>query len=249
MMERFSRLGAIINGVDNETWNPKNDPHIKANYTTADLAGKKECKKELVSEFKLSGQAKRPIIAFVGRLLDRRGLAILLPGLENIIEMGADLAIMGFGEDHYHTSLNHLNQAQKGSLGLYVGYDMPLAHKVMAGADMLIMPSRSEPCGLHQLHAMRYGTAPIVRAVGGLDDTIRDHSPINPGVGFKFEDYTTSDMLRAVQRALNTYAAADQWQELVRRAMTKSYTWEQAAPRYVELYERACRLRKSGQEA
>ena len=249
ILERFSRLSAIINGVDNDTWNPAVDPHIKAQYTADDLKGKKECKKELIREFKLSGEGDRPLMAFVGRLLDRRGLAILLPGLEKIIDMGADLVIMGFGEDHYHTSLAHFQSKQNGRLGLYVGYDMALAHKVMAGADMLIMPSKSEPCGLHQLHAMRYGTAPIVRAVGGLDDTIRDHSSTNPGVGFKFEDYTTNDMLRAVQRALDTYAETNEWQALVGRAMTRSYTWEQAAPRYVELYERARRLGESRQEA
>jgi starch synthase len=186
----------------------------------------------------------RPIMAYLGRLVDRRGVDLLVNNLEKLLDLGLDMVVMGFGEDHYHAALAELRRKRPDALGLMVGYEMDLAHKIVGGADMLLMPSRFEPCGLHQLHALRYGTVPVVRLTGGLDDTVADHTPLSPGTGFKFGPYEADAMLEAVGRALKAHADPAQWRGLMLRGMGQDYSWERAAAQYEKLYLRAQELRR-----
>jgi len=242
LKSRGDRLVSVVNGVDYNMWNSMSDPFLAAPYGPQDLAPKLLCKNDLRQAFGLPAAPERPLLGFLGRLLDRRGLDILAPALERIMDLGLDVIVMGYGEDHYHAYLQDLQRRRAGQLGLFIGYQMDLAHKLMAGADMLIMPSRFEPCGLHQLHAMRYGTIPVVRATGGLDDTVSDHGPDQPGVGFKFSEYETQPMMDALGRALIAYQDKTQWQGIMRRAMALDFSWERAASEYEKIYERARRL-------
>jgi len=151
---------------------------------------------------------------------------------------------MGYGDDHYHTVLQDLRRRHPENLGLTVGYEIETAHRVLAGADMLLMPSRYEPCGLHQLQAMRYGTVPVVRSTGGLVDTVADHTPESPGLGFRFGPYEVSAMLEALDRAMAAFRDPPIWRELMLRCMAQDYSWDKAALQYVGLYRRAQALRR-----
>lgn len=245
LQSRADRLMAVINGVDYNVWNPETDPHIAVRYKADNLEAKAECKQDLRRALNLPAGANRPMLGFIGRLLDRRGMDILAPALEQIMDMGVDVVLMGFGSDHYHTYLEDLRRKRPEQMGLVIGYEMDLAHKITAGADMLIMPSRYEPCGLHQLHGLRYGTVPVVRATGGLEDTVLDHTDERPGVGFKFKEHEIGAMLGAVRRALEAYEDTGQWRAIMQRAMALNFSWERAAAQYEEIYERARRLRLS----
>jgi starch synthase len=234
----------ILNGVDHDAWNPKTDPNLAANYDVDDLTPKAACKRDLLERFALQPDTMRPLAVFVGRLLDRRGVDILAPCLEDLLEMGLNVAIMGNGDDHYHGWLRRLSNQNKGRMGLKIGYDATMDHQMTAGADIMLMPSRFEPCGLHQMHAMRYGTVPLVRATGGLDDTVDDHNANKPGTGFKFSAYTSQDMLEAVKRSLAVYANSEEWLQLMKRCMAKDFSWNKPARDYVSLYQQAIDLRR-----
>ncbi len=236
---RRDRLAAVINGVDYQTWAPRSDKLIAANYGPDDLAGKQVCRAELRRAFGLDPDTAKPLLGFLGRLVDRRGLDILAPALESVLDLGLDVVIMGFGDDHYHAFLQDLRRRRPESVGLAIGYEMEMAHRLTAGADMLLMPSLYEPCGLHQLHAMRYGTVPVVRATGGLDDTVSDHRTSQPGVGFKFGPYQAPAMLEALGRALEAYSRPAEWQGLMRRAMALDFSWQRAAAEYEAIYVQA----------
>jgi starch synthase len=194
----------------------------------------------------LAEGSRRPLAAVVGRLLDRKGLDILAPSLEHLMDMGLELVVMGYGEDHYHAFLQALNRRRPDRLALKIGYRMDLAHKIMAGADLLLMPSRYEPCGLHQMQAMRYGAVPVVRATGGLRDTVDDHTEASPGTGFRFEEFTSAALLSAVARALDCFQDPGAWQGVMRRAMARDFSWERAATAYEDVYRRAVDLHSQG---
>ncbi len=244
LQARRDRLVAVLNGIDNAVWDPATDPHLAAHFSAEDLAGKAVCQRDLREIFGLARDSRRPLVAVIGRLEDRKGLELIVAGLEDMVAMGLDLVIMGYGGDHYHNVLKAAAEANPGRAAVRIGHDMALDHKIMAGADLLLMPSRFEPCGLHQMHAMRYGTVPVVRATGGLNDTVRDHLPDSPGMGFKFQDFTTPAMLEALDRALETFGQGEQWQGLIKRCMWVDFSWQGAAARYEELYQRAIELRR-----
>jgi starch synthase len=235
--DRRSSLRAVINGLDYKTWNPETDPNIVANYSAENLAPKKECRLALRKLMGLSQDSRHPLAAVVGRLLDRKGLDLLAPALEHIMDMGLDVVVMGHGEDHYHVLLNSLARKRPEQMAVKIGYESKLAHQIMAGADMLLMPSRYEPCGLHQMQALRYGMVPVVRATGGLEDTVRDHALAGGGTGFKFTEFSQDALFGALSRALKTHSQPDEWQEVMRRGMAQDFSWESAAPRYEEIYQ------------
>ncbi len=239
LQARQDRLVVIPNGIDLEAWDPLKDPALAANFSHRDLAPRARCSQELRREMGLPGDGRRPLAIVLGRLLDRRGLDILAPSLEPILDMGLDLAVMGRGEDHYHVFLEKLKQKRPDQLALFIGWDDAQVHRMVAGADMMIMPSRFEPCGLHQMHAMRYGTVPVVRATGGLDDTVSDHTPEQPGTGFKFKAYEPAALMEAVARALDVWRVQPHWQQVMRRGMTKDFSWQRVLPAYLELYQHA----------
>jgi starch synthase len=239
LADRKQNLLAVVNGLDYKTWNPETDPHIAANYSARNLAPKKECGRALRNVLGLPQESRRPLAAVVGRLLDRKGLDLLAPALEHILDMGLDVVVMGHGEDHYHVLLKSLARKRPEQLAVKIGYESKLAHQIMAGADMLIMPSRYEPCGLHQMQALRYGTVPVVRATGGLEDTVQDHGHLSPGTGFKFAGFSQDDLFGALNRALETHSQPGQWEKVMQLGMAQDFSWDSAAPRYEEIYQGA----------
>jgi len=247
LYDRRQNLLAVVNGLDYKTWNPETDPHIAANYSAQNLAPKAECRRALQRLMGLAEGSRRPLAAVVGRLLDRKGLDLLAPSLEHILDMGLDVAVMGFGEDHYHVLLKSLARKRPAQLAVKIGYKIDTAHQIMAGSDILLMPSRYEPCGLHQMQALRYGAVPVVRATGGLADTVLDHGPAGQGTGFKFTEFSQEAMLGALSRALVAYSQPDEWQEVMRRGMAQDFSWDTAAPRYEEIYKRA-QSQRGGQQ-
>jgi starch synthase len=247
LQSRRQRLTAVLNGIDYQAWDPASDPRLAAAYSADDLEPRARCTAALRREVGLPADSRRPLAAVVGRLLDRKGLDILAPSLEHLMDMGLEVVVMGYGEDHYHAFLQALARRRPDRLSLQLGYRMDLAHRIMAGADLLLMPSRYEPCGLHQMQAMRYGAVPVVRATGGLEDTVADHREGSPGTGFKFREFTSAALLSTVSRALECHQKPAQWQGVMRRGMAQDFSWERAANAYEELYQKAGELRREGE--
>ncbi len=233
------RLSGILNGVDYSSWDPAIDPHLACNYSRSDLSGKPLCKRELRKIFGLTGLPDSPLIGMVARLVEQKGLDIILEAMEGILKTGADLVILGSGEDRYHQELRALARRHKGRIGVRIGFDTALAHKIEAGADVFLMPSRYEPCGLNQMYSLKYGTIPLVRSTGGLEDTVREFDPATGrGNGFKFKAYSASALISCVRRATALYKRKDRWGILIKNAMRADFSWETAARKYLSLYER-----------
>jgi starch synthase len=247
LQSRRQRLTAVLNGIDYQAWDPASDPHLAAAYSVDDLEPRARCTTALRREVGLPAESRRPLAAVVGRLLDRKGLDILAPSLEHLMDMGLEVVVMGYGEDHYHAFLQALARRRPDRLSLQLGYRMDLAHRIMAGADLLLMPSRYEPCGLHQMQAMRYGAVPVVRATGGLEDTVADHTGDSPGTGFKFREFTSAALLSTVSRALECHQQPAEWRGVMGRGMAQDFSWDRAATAYEELYHQAGKLRREGE--
>lgn len=240
LQARCQRLAAVVNGIDYQVWDPAQDNRLAANYSREDPAPKALCRRALMEYYRLQdNNGEQPLAAVVGRLEDRKGLDLITAAMERFFEIGLNLVVMGYGEDHYHVALKELAQRYPGRLGVTIGFDLDLAHRIMAGVDMLLVPSRYEPCGIHQMQALRYGAVPVVRDTGGLADTVADHQPGGQGTGFKFGPFTTEAALEALLRAKQVYAQPEQWQALMRRGMAQDFSWQVAAPRYVEIYQKA----------
>jgi starch synthase len=190
---RSDRLAGITNGVDYETWNPATDPHIAAHFTADDLTGKRECKLDLLRRFLLPEEPERPIVAIISRLVAQKGYDLVRQAAGKILESGAFFIALGAGAKEYEDFLQSLHDHAPQRVGVYIGYaGEPLAHQIEAGADIFLMPSQYEPCGLNQMYSMRYGTVPVVRATGGLDDTVENFDRARgTGNGFKFIRYTS----------------------------------------------------------
>ncbi|MCF8032664.1 MAG: glycogen synthase GlgA [Desulfarculaceae bacterium] len=239
LLARRDRLAAVVNGIDYQLWDPAADQRLIAQYSQDDLEPKQRCRRDLMELYSLDEGQGRPLAAVVGRLEDRKGLDLITAGMESMFELGFNVVVMGYGEDHYHVTLKELAQRNPGRLGVTIGFDMALAHRIMGGVDMLLVPSRYEPCGIHQMQALRYGAVPVVRDTGGLADTVADHTPKNPGTGFKFGPFAMEAMLEALARAREAYQDPAQWKGIVRRGMAQDFSWQAAAPRYVEIYQKA----------
>lgn len=233
------RLHGILNGVDYAEWNPKSDPHIKRNFTPGDLSGKESCKKDLQEIYKLPAAPAVPSIGIVSRLAYQKGLDILADCVEELMGPELQLVVLGTGEQKYHDLLTSLAARYPKKIGVRIGFDNGLAHKIEAGADMFLMPSKYEPCGLNQIYSLAYGTVPIVRATGGLDDTIEDYDPATgAGNGFKFSDYSGAALVAAVKRALAAYAQRRAWRGIIANAMACDFSWDKSAKEYLALYRK-----------
>jgi starch synthase len=233
---RADALSGILNGVDYEEWSPENDPHLPAPYSAEDLAGKRVCKQALLSEFGLPGEAMdRPLIGIVSRFTRQKGADLIAEVAGQIAADGVYLAALGTGEPEYEDFFRRMAAEHPGRIAVRIGFDNALAHRIEAGSDIFLMPSRYEPCGLNQIYSLRYGTVPVVRATGGLDDTIEE------GTGFKFADYSGSALLQAVRAAAAAYADPEGWKAMMLRGMSKDYSWRTSAGAYSELYERLLR--------
>ena len=241
---RRDRLAGITNGVDYGIWNPETDPHIAANFSAEDLSGKRECKIDLLRRFGLPEEPERPIIAIISRLVGQKGYDLIRQIAGAIVETGSFFIALGAGATEYEDFLQRWHDAAPRQVGIYKGYaGEPLAHQIEAGADMFLMPSLYEPCGLNQMYSMRYGTVPIVRATGGLDDTVQQFNPQNgTGTGFKFGPYQAGALLEKIREALYFYARPEQWQKIQHNGMSVDNSWDAAAKKYIELYEEIMKL-------
>lgn len=240
LRHRSADLYGIVNGIDYEVWNPATDLHLGANYTPDDLAGKAACKKALQKEMGLPARAETPLVGIVSRLAAQKGLDLIVEAMGRLMALGLQLVILGSGEAVYHEALQEAAERYPKQLGLTLGFDEGLAHRIEAGADMFLMPSRYEPCGLNQLYSLKYGTIPVVRATGGLEDTIVDYSEERgEGTGFKFRSYVAEEMVEAVARACRLYSDQKAWGRIVNEAMAQDFSWGASARAYDALYRRA----------
>lgn len=244
LRSRRDRLVGITNGVDYEVWNPETDPHIAANFSADDLSGKRDCKIDLLRRFDLPQDVDRPVLAIISRLVGQKGYDLIRRIADPILRSGAFFIALGAGAQEYEDFLQHWHDVAPRQVGIYKGYaGEPLAHQIEAGADMFLMPSLYEPCGLNQMYSMRYGTVPIVRATGGLDDTVQQFDPrTGSGTGFKFGPYEAGALLEKIREALYFYTRPDDWQKLQRNGMLVDNSWTAAAKRYLELYHELVKL-------
>ncbi len=234
---RRERLVGVTNGVDYDVWNPATDPHLAAYYDAADLTGKRICKLDLLRRFGLPQEPERPVIASVSRLTAQKGYDLIKEAVGKILETGAFFIALGSGAREYEDFLQALHNAAPGRVGVYKGFNEPLSHQIEAGADIFLMPSLYEPCGLNQMYSMRYGTVPLVRATGGLDDTVENFDRARgTGNGFKFQHYSAGAMLESVYEALYCYSDRDVWRKIQLNGMRADNSWQAAARKYVEIY-------------
>jgi starch synthase len=236
---RGDRLIGITNGVDYDIWNPETDPHLAANYSADDLSGKRECKLDLLRRFHLPEEPERPIIAIISRLVAQKGYDLIRQAARGILKTGAFFIALGAGAREYEDFLQGWHDQAPHRVGIYKGYaGEPLAHQIEAGADLFLMPSQYEPCGLNQMYSMRYGTVPVVRATGGLDDTVESFNPANgSGTGFKFGPYSAAAMLEKIREGLYFYNQPEAWAKIQRNGMAIDNSWSAAARKYIQLYE------------
>ncbi len=238
---RSDRLVGILNGVDYSAWSPERDTLIPMKYSAKDLAGKRVCKEALLDEFKLSKEnVNRPVLGIVSRFADQKGFDLIAEIARELLREDVLLAVLGTGDRRYEELFRALTMDFPGRVGAVIAYDNRLAHLVEAGADVFVMPSRYEPCGLNQIYSLRYGTVPVVRATGGLDDTIEafdlEHGT---GTGFKFSEYTGEALLHAIRQALHHYSDEGVWKRIQLNGMAKDFSWNTSAAEYAKLYEAA----------
>ena len=231
------RLVGIIHGADYSVWDPATDSHLAQRYSRDDLGGKRACKEDLIRLVGLTVPPDTPVVGMVSRLVDQKGFDILSEAVPALMNMGVAFVLLGAGQEKYHALGKEWAEKWPGRLAVRLGYDNPLAHKIEGGADIYLMPSRFEPFGLSHLYSMRYGTVPIVHAVGGLEDTVEDVSSDGArGTGFKFKAYTADGLVGAVQRSLEFYRRPDVWAGIMRRSMEKDFSWDRTAEEYLVLY-------------
>ncbi len=238
LLGRRRDLVGILNGIDAREWDPAADPHLPARYSARDLRGKATCKRELRRELGLARAAGVPLLGLVGRLADQKGIDLVAAALPDLVSTGAQLAVLGSGERRYEQLLAAAAAAHPGRMAVRIGFDEGLAHRIEAGSDAFLMPSRFEPCGLNQMYSLRYGTPPVVRAVGGLADTVEDYDGRGRGTGFKFTPLDPAALVAAVHRALDAWRDRRAWRGLQTRGMAVDFSWSGSAARYEELYRR-----------
>ncbi|HMO49782.1 MAG TPA: glycogen synthase GlgA [Kiritimatiellia bacterium] len=239
LSEKSDRLSGIVNGIDPTVWNPEVDKHITAKYSPDDLEGKKSCKADLIRRMKLTIKPSDPLLGIVTRLTPQKGIALLDAVLPTIMqETNAGLVILGSGTEELLALTTGWAKRWPGRVAAKSGFDIKLAHRIEAGADIYLMPSQFEPCGLNQLYSLRYGAIPVVHRVGGLADTITDvTAQPTAGNGFTFDAFTEDSFLAAVRRAVALYGQPKRWTEIQRRAMRQDFTWTASAKKYAALYE------------
>jgi starch synthase len=246
LRKRGQDLFGILNGVDYQDWDPSRDPHLMAHYGPNDISGKRECKRDLLKEFNLPGSLEKlPLLGVISRLADQKGFDLLSEIIDELFTLEVGFVLLGTGEQKYHDLLNQVARKYPGKAGIRIAYDDRLAHKIEAGADIFLMPSKYEPCGLNQIYSLKYGTIPVVRATGGLDDTIVNYDPATGrGNGFKFARYDSAELLDKIKAAIGFYDRPEHWRQLLRNAMTADFSWRRSAEAYLQLYHTA--LEKKG---
>jgi starch synthase len=239
LRSRSAVLHGILNGVDYADWDPATDRLIPAGFGPDDLGSKARCKTALLGMFGLAEMAGRPVAGMVTRLAGQKGVDIICEALEDIFKLGVAVVILGTGDQKIQDFLKDAQTKYPKRLGLMIAFDEKVAHTIYAGSDIFLIPSRYEPCGLTQMYALKYGTIPVVRATGGLDDTIQEFDAgAGAGTGFKFEAASPAGLLAALSRAVEAYGRQEQWALLVRNAMASDYSWPRSAREYLDLYRR-----------
>ncbi len=241
LRKRGQDVFGILNGVDYQDWDPSRDPHLAARYDLSDISGKRECKRDLLKEFNLPAFLENsPLLGIISRLADQKGFDLLAEIIDELFTLDVGFILLGTGEQKYHDLFNQIAGKYPGKAGIRIAYDDRLAHKIEAGADIFLMPSKYEPCGLNQIYSLKYGTIPVVRATGGLDDTIVDYDPATgKGNGFKFFRYDAEECLGKIKTAISFYHRPEHWRQLLRNAMTADFSWQRSAEAYLQLYQRA----------
>jgi starch synthase len=239
VLGRSKVLHGILNGIDYNEWDPSKDKHLAASYSPKAIGEKKQCKASLIKEigFKHS-MLGRPLIGMVSRLDNQKGLDLLVKSLEDVLKLDTTLVILGSGDEKIEEALKKAADQHPDRVSIHTGFNNPLAHHIMAGADMLLVPSRYEPCGLTQMYALKYGTVPIVRATGGLNDTIEQFDGNTmKGNGFKFETYDAEALLTAIKQAVELYKDKKTWKKLMLNGMQSDFSWDKSAEKYIKIYE------------
>jgi starch synthase len=243
LRSRADRLIGILNGIDYDQWNPASDPYLPIAFDAGDLSGKVAAKRHVLASFGIQtteAAMDRPLVGMVSRLVDQKGFDLVADASAELLGLDATFVLLGTGDARYETLWRDLAAAHPDRVGARLGFDEGLAHVIEGGSDMFLMPSRFEPCGLNQMYSLRYGTVPVVRATGGLADTVRDFdSKTGQGTGFTFDEYSSKAMLGALRRAIDTYRRADVWRALQLAGMGEDHSWTTSAQNYVSVYERA----------
>jgi len=244
--ERAHELYGILEGVDYDRWDPSRDAFLAAAYDREHLEGKQACKAALAKRFGLNLAPEKPLLGMTTRFFERKGIDLVENILDDLMNQHVGFVVQGTGEERHHYLLQELAARYPEQMGLVIGYRDELAHQIIAGADIFLMPSRYEPCGLDQLYCLRYGTIPVVRATGGLDETVQEYDrKTKAGTGFKFAGYTPVELMSAVRRALDLYQDRPAWEALMRQNMALDYSWSNTAgPKYLELYRLAVEKRQ-----
>jgi len=245
LRQRRDRLTGILNGMDTNLWDPQTDPALPARFAAEDLAGKQICKTELQRSSGLEPRSDVPVLAIVSRLTAQKGIDVVLAALESILRLDVQLIVLGAGDPQLSRALQHLAGLHRRQCAVTIGYDELAAHRLVAGADFMLVPSRYEPCGLTQLYSQRYGTIPIVRATGGLADSVVDSSH-RRSTGYTFGELDPAALLQAIGRAVHTFRTAPELlSEMIQRCMIKDFDWSGSAALYEDVYRRAVSARQA----
>lgn len=243
---RATDVHGILNGIDYDEWHPSRDQFIAARFASDDLRGKAVCKVDLQRLFGLPERPDVPLLAIISRLAEQKGIDLVVEALDAIFGMDTQLVLLGTGEPTLHQAFEAAKQRHPSRLGLKLGFDVALSHKIEAGADLFLMPSRYEPCGLNQMYSLAYGTIPVVRATGGLDDTIEPFDPkTGTGNGFKFTEASADALLATLRKAAALYKQRDAWLRVVKNAMACDFSWNRSAREYEALYQEIARRREA----
>jgi starch synthase len=240
LAHRSQDLYGILNGIDYDEWNPEKDRFIAVNYTVGEIDKKMECKKALLRENNLPVNLERPLVGIVSRLARQKGLDIIGEAIEEIIDLDLYFILLGTGEQEYHKLFSRIGKKYSRKAAIHITFDNRLAHRIYAGCDLFLMPSRYEPCGLGQLISLAYGTASIVNPTGGLADTIKEFEPeTGKGNGFVLREYSATGLVDALRRAITVYRQKEAWQKLVNNMMEADFSWATSTKEYLKLYQKA----------
>lgn len=241
--ERKDFLTGILNGVDYSQWDPRTDPLIPENYSHKDLSGKEACKEKLQKQFGLPTSSKTALLGIISRLADQKGFDILADMFDYLMALPVQFVLLGTGDPEYHTLFEDMSRRFPDRCAVALTFDNTLAHRIEAGADFFLMPSRYEPCGLNQMYSLRYGTVPIVRETGGLADTIQEYDPeTKEGNGFVFQLPEPKEFFWAIKRGIDVYYGRKGWKGLMKRAMKQDFSWHRSAKEYLKLYKSISRV-------
>jgi starch synthase len=248
LKERRKDLRSVLHGVDYKLWDPDSDEFTPAHFSMDDLAGKATCRQNLAKLFGLE-DSELPIVVMISRLLARKGLDLVALAMPELLKLPLKILFMGTGEDQYISFLKDAADRNPGRVGLKLAHDPPLNHQILAGGDIFLCPSHFEPCGLEQLYALKYGTVPLVRATGGLDDTVMDElTHPGKGTGYKFSDYTPEAMVSTLSKAIDDFRDRPRWTELMKRGMREDFSWVRAAQAYEEIFQQAMAIAAERQD-